>query len=312
MRGLIKCGLLIVCLPLTAMAAPSGWQPLLEPAGLSEILLHEPDIRVIRVTGNYARGHIPGSLNSPYADWRGAGENPGELRSLAEYTSLLQELGISASSPVAVIHEGSDPADMGAATRVYWTLKTLGVESVAVVNGGFRAWEAAGLAVTSNVDPVPQSSYQPVWDPAWRITTEEVETLLASGEGVLIDARPGSFFRGFRATAGSPGTIHGARNLEYSSWFEGDRLPETSALAAKLEQFGKPEAPVTVSFCNTGHWAAINWFVLSELLGVDNTRLYAESIGAWSALELPMDNQPNRGQVYRELTSRWLQSLFGN
>jgi thiosulfate/3-mercaptopyruvate sulfurtransferase len=66
-----------------------------------------------------------------------------------------------------------------------------------------------------------------------------------------------------------------------------------------------------VSFCNTGHWASINWFVMSELLGVNNTRLYAESIGAWSAEALPMDNRPNRGAVYRELTVQWLRSLFG-
>ena len=51
-----------------------------------------------------------------------------------------------------------------------------------------------------------------------------------------------------------------------------------------------------ISFCNTGHWAATNWFVLSELVGQPNVRLYAGSMVDWTQAEgaLPMDNVPNR------------------
>jgi hypothetical protein len=51
---------------------------------------------------------------------------------------------------------------------------------------------------------------------------------------------------------------------------------------------------------------------MSELLGVKNTRLYAESVAAWSEEERPMDNQVGRLRVYRDLTYRWLQDLLGN
>jgi hypothetical protein len=56
---------------------------------------------------------------------------------------------------------------------------------------------------------------------------------------------------------------------------------------------GRGEA-TTVSFCNTGHWAATNWFVLSEVLGERNVKLYPESMVDWSASGLPMDNVPGR------------------
>ena len=308
--------LLFACLllahPILSMAAPAGWQPLLEPAELAAILQQAPEVRVIRVTGNYNRGHIPGSVESPYTDWRGTGRNPGQLRDLAHYTGLVQKLGISDVTPVVVVHQGSDPADMGAATRVYWTLKTLGVSDVAIINGGFQAWRQADLTISTEVTTAARSSYQPVWLDDWRVTTEQVEELVQSGAGNLIDARPVGFYRGLRATLGKPGTIRGAGNIEYQSWFEGDRLQTQASLVNVLNDYGELASPVTVSFCNTGHWASINWFVLSELLEVDNARLYAESVAEWSEQERPMDNQVGRLRVYRDLTSRWLNDLFDN
>ena len=64
---------------------------------------------------------------------------------------------------------------------------------------------------------------------------------------------------------------------------------------------GKP----TVTFCNTGHWAAINWFVLSELLGRENVLLYPESVVAWSRRDLPMDHEPSRLQALAREAKRW-------
>jgi thiosulfate/3-mercaptopyruvate sulfurtransferase len=49
-----------------------------------------------------------------------------------------------------------------------------------------------------------------------------------------------------------------------------------------------------VSFCNTGHWAATNWFVLSEVIGQKDVKLYPESMVGWSRTGLPMANVPSR------------------
>ena len=51
-----------------------------------------------------------------------------------------------------------------------------------------------------------------------------------------------------------------------------------------------------VSFCNTGHWAATNWFALSELSGLKGAKLYPESMVGWSNADLPMDNTPSLWQ----------------
>lgn len=304
--------LLLILVPSLGLAAPPGWAPLLEPEEAARIITATPELRILRVTGNYDRGHLPGALDAPYARWRGPADNPGQLPDLAALTELMQSLGLRPELPVLVVHEGNNSADMGAAARVYWTLKSLGIQDLALINGGYRAWRGARLPISEAALTVPASDYQPQWDMSWRVSTEEVESLVNTGEARLIDARPPSFFSGLRATVGKPGTIAGAGNLTYESWFDGDRLQPQPQLASRFDEYPVPEAPVTVSFCNTGHWASINWFVMSEILEVPNTRLYAESVAEWSKAERPMDNQPNRGQVYRDQASQWFRDVFGN
>ena len=300
----------LLCLPLALPASPVGWKPLLEAAELATVLQENSNVRVLQVTGNFARAHIPGALESPYSDWRGPIENPGALHDLPEFTLQLQQLGILASTPVVVVHAGTTAADMGAATRVYWTLKTLGVLDVAVVNGGLRAWEELGLPLSTETSSVQRSDYQPQWQNQWRATTSEVEELLDSGNARLIDARPPAYFLGTQSSFGRPGTIRGAVNQNYEDWFSGTRLKSSEELRAIYSATGGSPSPVTVAFCNTGHWSAINWFVMSELLQVSNARLYAESMAEWSKIYRPMDNHPSRLGIYGAKTRDWLKSLW--
>ena len=294
----------------SALAAPEGWAPLLEPQELNSILETNEDVRVIRVSGAYNEGHIPGAVESAYAEWRGPAENPGALRDLAHFTDLVQELGIEADTPVVVVHQGSDQTDMGTAARVYWTLKSLGVEDLALLNGGFEAWKKAGLPVETDVVEVAASGFEPRWSDEWRVTTSEVEQLVETGDARLIDARPENFFQGLMWTIADPGTLPGAGNLTYDKWFEGERMVGPDEAARIAAEYGQDEAPVTVSFCNTGHWAAINWFALSELAGIEDTKLYAESMAEWTMAERPVANQPSAVTYYWLSTKRWVADLI--
>ena len=229
-----------------------------------------------------------------------------------ELAALVQSLGINADTPVAIVHQGTNPADMGTATRVYWTLKSLGLTDLAVVNGGFAAWIAAGLPTSSVADQIAPSSFVPQWSDKWRVSTTEVETLVSEGSARLIDARPEGFFKGLQSSAGRPGTIRGAGNLSFESWFDGNRLKDMPQRSSILSSYPMAESPLTVSFCNTGHQASVNWFVMSELQGVPNTRLYAESMAEWSLADRPMDNQPSRVKIYWDMTKGWFNELLGS
>ncbi len=292
--------------------APEGWAPLLEPAELASILERtaEDEIRVLQVNKEHADGYIPGAVRAPYAEWRGPEENPGALPDLAKLHDVIARTGIEADIPVVVVHAGVDTSDFGTAARVYWTLKSLGVEDLAILDGGLIGWKEAGLPTAREEAGVFASDWQPDFSDEWRVTSADVAALVETGESAnLVDARPLDFFEGKLAhgAAESPGTIPGAENLSYEVWFEDGEMVSPERIRAIAEETGQTEP--SVAFCNTGHWSAINWFALSELAGVEDTRMYAESMVEWSQSDLPMMNQPTRLEYYWNQITNWVDGL---
>jgi thiosulfate/3-mercaptopyruvate sulfurtransferase len=282
--------------------------PLLTPAELAESASN-PAVRIIDIRDGkneagktpYELGHLPGALHAPYSQWRGPADNPGKLPETAKLTALLQRLGLDAGTEAVVVHQGKDATDFGAAARVYWTLKAAGLSKLSILNGGVQAWQAAGKPLTTEVPSVAPSAYVAKIDPRLVATRAEVQKAVAGSDAVLLDARPADFFSGEtrHGAAKVPGTIQGASNVSHAVWFGKDGrvlLPadEVRRVAQKNGIEADKDGVTTVSFCNTGHWAATNWFVLSEVLGDRNVKLYPESMVEWSAAGLPMANVPNR------------------
>lgn len=266
-------------------------------AGLSKANTAVIDIRDPK---SYAAGHIPGALSAPYGTWRGPASNPGELPATDKLTALVQRLGLTPETHIIVTSSGKDDTDFGAAARVYWTLKVLGLQNLSVLNGGLKAWQAAGFPVDTKPGVAVASTFVPTIDQSMIATREEVVAKVQAGKAQLVDARPAAFFDGStRHTAAKvPGTLKGAVNVEHSKWFEPNSTLVVSASEAKklVSSTSVNTDQDTVSFCNTGHWAATNWFVLSELVGQKNVKLYAGSMVDWTQADgaLPMDNVPNR------------------
>lgn len=283
----------------SAFAAP----PLLLPAELNA-KLSNTNIRVvdIRESAMYAAGHIPGAVNAPYGQWRGPASNPGELPALPKLTTLVQSLGLTPATHVVVVSSGADATDFGASARVYWTLKVLGFKELSLLNGGVKGWATAQLPQNTEAVKVAASSFQPQLDMAQVATKEEVVKRVNAGDSLLIDARPAAFFNGeTRASSAKvAGTLPNAVNLQHDKWFAAGSSTFVSPDQARQIAASSPIDPSkeTVSFCNTGHWAATNWFAMSEVLGQKNVKLYAGSMTEWSQDPngLPMANVPNRAK----------------
>ncbi len=268
---------------LFATSATWAAQPLLSPAEL-EAVRADPAVRIldVRDAKSYAANHIPGAISAPYGSFRGPASNPGELPELGKLTTLVQSLGLSPATHAVIVSSGSDPTDFGSAARVYWTLKVLGLKELSILNGGVKAWDAARLPQNNLPVSVAASDFKPGIDKSLVATREEVRQAVLSNSAQLVDARPSAFFEGQtrHQAAKYPGTLKGAVNLEHARWFEPGSARMVSgdgarSLAASLPSRGQGD---TVSFCNTGHWAATNWFALSEVAGQKNVRLYAGSM----------------------------------
>jgi len=202
-----------------------------------------------------------------------------------------------------VVYEGDDATEFGAAARVYWTLKTAGIGQVSILNGGMASWRAAGLPTAGEPTvPVP-THYQAHFDSRWLATRTQVAEATGQSSWRLLDARPATYFRGEQRhpAARTPGTLVGARNVEHTVWFVAGtaELAAPQAIRATAQRLGVDADAPTVSFCNTGHWAATQWFVLSEVLGGREVRLYPESMVDWSRAGQPMANVPSRLQQFR-------------
>lgn len=317
--------LLLIVLAVIGVAGPARAElaKILTPQELAPLVAAQEvmvlDIRdatPVEGVSPYVAGHIQGAVPAPYPTWRGPAENPGVLPEEGKLQELVRAAGIDGAKPVVVVHEGKDATDFGSAARVYWTLKVLGVEEVAILNGGMNAWRAAGLPVSSEPVAVTRSTFVVDPESALLATREEVEAQLASPDGGrLLDARPEAFFWGklWHDAAEKPGTIKGAESFTYDRWFkDGGSLivgPEEARRIAV--ENGLDTAPITVSFCNTGHWAAINWFALSELAGVPGVKLYPGSMVDWSKADLPMDHVPGRIEWLWLSTKKWLERTFG-
>jgi len=236
----------------------------------------------------YARGHIPGAVHSDYdkAGWRVTRNNvPFMLPTVPELEKLIGELGIDEDNHVIVVPAGVHATDFGAAARVYWTLKVSGHGKVSILDGGQAAWTAEpGNPSESGVNRPAPKIFTASLDKSLLAEIGEVEQVRRTGGATLVDARPAAFFAGKvkAEKAKAYGHIPGALNVDSHSLYDpkANRLKPQAELAAIFAAL--PDGPV-MSYCNTGHWAATDWFVLSEILGRKQARLFYGSMVEWTA-----------------------------
>ncbi len=285
----------VVALGLTVPAMGETVAPLVSPQWL-KANLKNPAIVVLDIRSaidgkgfeDYKAGHIPGALHSDYdkAGWRVTRNGvPFMLPTAAELEKLIGEAGIDEDNHVVVVPAGVHATDFGSAARVYWTLKVAGHPRVSILDGGFAAWAAdPANPVETAINRPNGKIFTATLDQRPRVEGAAVEKIERSGGAALLDARPASFFTGKEKApwAKAYGHIPRAQNLDSAAFYD----PATNRLRPKAElaaiAAAVPAGPV-VSYCNTGHWAATNWFVLSVLLGRADVTLYDGSMVDWTA-----------------------------
>ncbi len=183
-----------------------------------------------------------------------------------------------------LIPVGSSANDFAASARAYWTLKQAGHLAVSILDGGTQGWMKAGLPIETGENAALAAPPYPLCpQPALRRKADEVEAIVKARAAALVDARSVSYFKGLEkaSEAKRAGRIPGAINADYVRAFDnatGSLLPAEKLAPLYAEV---PAGPV-ISYCNTGHTAALNWFVLSEVLGHSDVSLYDGSMTDWT------------------------------
>lgn len=271
------------------MTALSG---LVAPEALEDLLGSQPDLCLLDIRlpadggqAAYESGHIPGAIFSDYAGdgWRRRdGQVPGLLPNPEHLSALFAKLGLRPDRPVVLAPLGGTANDFAAAARAYWTLKLAGHEKLAILDGGTKGWVASGRALATGwTAPIPAPPYPLRWQSGLRARPEAVMAAMTARQP-LVDARSQSYFEGREKAPESrvAGHIPGAISRDYAGLFDpiSHKLLPQVRLAAAFADL--PPGPV-ITYCNTGHTAALDWFVLSEILGRE-AALYDGSMTEWT------------------------------
>lgn len=237
-----------------------------------------------RGRADYRRSHIPGAvyahldedLSAPVQAGR-TGRHP--LPDPRRLARTLGDWGIDASTQVVAYDDGSG----GVAARLWWLLRWLGHEAVAVLDGGWAAWTAEGLPTDAAEASSPRRRFQASPRPELVLTADEAARWAADGRHALIDAREAIRYRG-EAEPIDPvaGHVPGALSAPYPDNLGPDgRWLSAEVLARRYAALlGDRPAGDCAVYCGSGVTAAHDALAMVHA-GLGEPRLYAGSWSEW-------------------------------
>ena len=233
----------------------------------------------------YALGHLPGAV---FADTEtvlsGAkvgidgvfrGRHP-----LPEKDALIDALrGFGISDDTQVV--AYDAHGGMFAARLWWLLRWLGHETVAVLDGGMAAWQAAGQSLSDEVPVKPRGTLSIRAPFVTTVSVREVLENVDSGKRIVIDARAADRYRGENETIDPVGGhIPGAKNRFFKDNLDADgRFKDAAQLR---EEFGAliDDPQQAIMQCGSGVTACHNLLAM-ELAGLPGAALYPGSWSEW-------------------------------
>ena len=232
----------------------------------------------------YRRGHIPGAqflhldrdLSGP-VDGR-HGRHP--LPDPAFFAEKMAQCGVSpATKVVAYDNEGGIFA-----ARLWWMLRWLGHQRVALLDGGLAGWKRAILPLEAQLPEVVAARFPGRPRVACQVDADFVQAHLDSHEMLLVDARSPERFRGENETLDPVGGhIPGAVNRFYFDNLDDDGcyFKPAAELAAEFATLLAGRNPgQVVQQCGSGVTACHNALAM-EIAGLPGSRLYPGSWSEW-------------------------------
>jgi thiosulfate/3-mercaptopyruvate sulfurtransferase len=234
---------------------------------------------------DYCRRHIPGSfyidlnsqLSAPITPL--TGRHP--LPDPAVFIETVASFGIQPGKQVVAI----DTANGTFAARIWWLLRALGHQAVAVLDGGLNKWINEDKEVDQLIPTLQSTTYR--YPPAYFakpfFSTVEIEEHMKDRAYLLIDARAPERFRGEAEPIDAvAGHIPGAVNRPTSDHLKPDgSLKPVDMLRKELSvMLGQRKINQVISYCGSGVTSCFNLLVM-EYAGLGEAALYPGSWSEW-------------------------------
>ena len=253
---------------------------------------NDGNVRLVEVdvdTSAYEQGHIAGAVGW---NWQSQLQQPvrRDLASKEEIEQLLGGSGIGNDTTVILYGDNNN----WFAAWAFWQLKYYGHADVRIMNGGRAKWEAEGRPLTTDVPSYLAVSYAASeGDESIRAYRDEVLAKVNAGSVALVDVRsPAEFSGELLAPANLPqegsqrgGHIPGASNIPWGQAVAEDgAFKSADDLRALYGGNGIDGSRETIAYCRIGERSSHTWFVLTQLLGMENVRNYDGSWTEWGSI----------------------------
>lgn len=262
--------------------------------------IEREDLHLVELSSSnqeFSAAHIP---SAKFVDWRSDISDPEKpdrynLPPRSQHEQLLSRLGISTDSTIVLY----DRLNNRAAVRMLWILKYYGHEDARVLDGGFDAWRSNGYALSDQSEQWEESDYRvSSINSDLMVDFNYVNDNLSSPTVKLVDGRPFDQYTGEQpgkvfhtgVEHKRPGHIYGAKTVPWADNLREDGTFKSPAELIKLYRNHEVyDDGVVITYCNEGLHAAMPWFVLHEILGYEDVRLYDDSMVEWAnTFDTPM------------------------
>lgn len=278
---------------------PAG--ALVDPAWL-DARRDDPGVCLIEIAGMgqenlqaYKAGHVPGAHAWRWKEmlWE---THTRDFPSPQEFSRRLGAAGIGNDTTVVFYGEG---VQFG--VYAWWVFRYCGHGDVRILNGARSRWVEEGRPLSTDLPPArPRSEYKPAERvERMRILRDDVLNALGNPQTVLLDGRTPEEYRGERV--GGPegpdvgamiyGRIPGAKHLYFEELLTANRcFRPREELKRRAEACGVAPGKDIIAYCRLSHRATVLYFALTELIGLDNVRVYDGSWTEWgNMVGLPVE-----------------------
>tara|TARA_B100002049_G_scaffold56110_1_gene39928 strand:+ start:96 stop:956 length:861 start_codon:yes stop_codon:yes gene_type:complete len=210
----------------------------------------------------YLSGHIPGAsyvhlendLSGPVTPRTGRHPIP----NVDLFIERLGALGLEHGSKVVIYDEGPSAQ----AARFWWLLRWVGHENVAVLDGGFRAWESVGGPVTQGIEAYPPGRYSAQIGSFESVEADDVAEAVSTKSRLVIDARENKRFVGKEEPLDRiAGHIPGSINRPFQSNLESGIFKSAGQLREEFEELISGRRPhEVIHTCGSGLPHAITYW----------------------------------------------------
>ncbi len=231
-----------------------------------------------RPSDDYQLGHVPGAVRVDPIAWRKHSHESGGLSDVAYWSSEIGGLGIDANTSVVVYGRS-----LSSAARVWWHLKFAGVQSVALLDGGWALWKAGGKPEEMGANTPVSVAFTPQFQTDLLATKEDVAAALDLPSVAIVDARSLEEYEGKGQPRG--GHLRGAVHLEWKELLDvNGRVKSKEELRKLFAQRGLDEEQTVIAHCMSGGRSSMEALAL-QLAGFQDVKNYYCGWIEWSQPE---------------------------